>query len=151
MSTSNPARVLTRVALLGGVLASALAAPTGAHADAMRGYRPIQRAPAPALVAPTPSASPTRALPTIQATGRDRVSVDRTRVGARVGDSLLRLAPTTNSGVFSQFENYQGSISATTTVNGDNYGTVVTNQNGNILGLIGNNGIVDSSAGLSTR
>ncbi len=149
MSLSNPFRALSRAALLSGVLTAALGAPTGAQADAMRGYQPLQGAPA--AVAPTPSVAPARALPTIQTTGRDRVSIDRTRVGARVGDSLLRLAPSTNRGIFTQFENYRGSVSATTTVDGANYGTVVTNQNGNILGLIGNNGIVDSSAGLSTR
>ena len=60
--------------------------------------------------------------------------------------SLGRLAPTTNNGHFTQFENYQGYVASTTTINGDNYGTVVTNQNGNILGLVGNNGILDSSA-----
>ncbi len=132
MSMKRTALALSALLALGGTLA----APASANSP-MRGYSRIGVAPA--TVAPAPA-------PVVRSTGRDAISLDRNRVGAQVGDSLLRLAPTTNNGRFSQFENYQGSISATTTVDGDNYGTIVTNQNGNILGLIGNNGVVDASA-----
>ena len=138
MLKSTPARVLAAALLLGG-----LAAPAFAN-NGMRSYKPIG-----AVVAPQASPAPQSRIAPLQRvinTGRDRVSLDRIRAGAQVGDSLIRLAPTTNNGHFTQFENYQGYIASTTTVNGDNYGTVVTNQNGNILGLVGNNGVLDSSA-----
>lgn len=134
MSRFIMVRALGAILLTGAVAAPALAGPPGP----MRGYAPTTVAPVTAAPAPTSG--------TLVKTGRDRISLDRVRAGARVGDSLLRLAPTTNNGHFTQFENYQGSISATTRLDGDNYGTIVTNQNGNILGLVGNNGIVDSSA-----
>ncbi len=131
------------------ILTAYLATPSFAGTP-MRGYGTLQPVITPSNLPQLPGASapliPVTPRPAASATGRDRISLDRIRNGAQVGDSLLRLAPTTNNGHFTQFENYQGSISATTTVNGDNYGTVVTNQNGNILGLIGNNGVVDASA-----
>ncbi len=131
---------LTAVRALGAILLTGAVAAPSLAGTPMRGYAPTTAAPTTGTVAPAPKPAP------IVATGRDRISLDRVQAGARVGDSLLRLAPTTNNGHFTQFENYQGSISATTRVDGDNYGTIVTNQNGNILGLVGNNGIVDSSA-----
>ncbi len=139
MLKSTPARILAAALLLGG-----LAAPAFANGGMLRSYKPIG-----AVAAPQASPAPqSRIAPQqrVSNTGRDRVSLDRIRAGAQVGDSLIRLAPTTNNGHFTQFENYQGYIASTTTVNGDNYGTVVTNQNGNILGLVGNNGVLDSSA-----
>lgn len=144
MSRSKPLRCLAATLLVGG----ALAAPAAANSP-MHSYLPMGAGPAGQVQPATQAQQPVALRPVI--VGRDRVSLDRNRVGAQVGDSLLRLAPTTNSGSFSQFENYQGSISAITRIDGDNYGTIVTNQNGNILGLIGNNGIVDASAGIGVE
>ncbi|MCP3982771.1 MAG: hypothetical protein GY723_00185 [bacterium] len=150
MSRIRPFRGLAATLLVG----SALATPAVASGP-MHGYAPIGSPSGGYAQQATQASQATQAKPAFQptfhASGRDRVSLDRNRVGAQVGDSLLRLAPTTNNGRFSQFENYQGSISATTRVDGDNYGTIVTNQNGNILGLIGNNGVVDASAGIGVE
>ncbi|MCP5057133.1 MAG: hypothetical protein GY937_10465 [bacterium] len=150
MSRNHPLRGLAATLVLSG----ALVAPATASGP-MHGYTPISVSPGGYAQQATQATQARQAPQAVQVrpsiTGRDRVSLDRNRVGAQVGDSLLRLAPTTNNGRFSQFENYQGSISAVTRVDGDNYGTIVTNQNGNILGLIGNNGIVDSSAGIGVE
>jgi len=147
MSRIHPLRSLAATLVLSG----ALVAPAAASGP-MHSYAPIG---ASSGGYAQPATQATQATQAVQVqpsfAGRDRVSLGRNRVGAQVGDSFLRLAPTTNNGTFSQFENYPGSISAVTRVDGDNYGTIVTNQNGNILGLIGNNGIIDSSAGISVE
>ena len=79
-------------------------------------------------------------------TGRDRVQLENFRLGATVGDSVIRNAPTINNDKFEQFRNYQGQSSTKFSMSGK-LGRDFTQTNTYYGGTIGNNGLIDLSSG----
>ncbi len=80
--------------------------------------------------------------------GRDRVDLNNVNLGAKVGDSVVRNAPTNNYGKFDQFRDYRGDSRQTFNLVGANrvkgdFGNANTYYNG----INGNNGMIDLSAG----
>ncbi len=84
-------------------------------------------------------------------TGRDRIDLSNVNLGAKIGDSAIRNAPTTNYGQFDQFRDYRsdnstkfGFVGGAKNTYGD-FGNANTYYNG----TIGNNGLVDLSSGFA--
>lgn len=80
-------------------------------------------------------------------TGRDRIQLDNVKLGATVGDSAIRNAPTNNYGKFDQFRDYRGNSTSKFNFVGGKVGRDFTQANTYYNGTIGNNGLVDLSSG----
>ncbi|MCP3986235.1 MAG: hypothetical protein GY723_17795 [bacterium] len=81
-------------------------------------------------------------------TGRDRIGLSNVRLGATVGDSAIRNAPTVNTGKFDQFRDYRANASTNFVFKGlGGQGRDFTQANTYYNGTIGNNGLVDLSSG----
>lgn len=81
-------------------------------------------------------------------TGRDRIQLDNVRLGASIGDSVIRNAPTVNTGRFDQFRDYRANASTNFVFKGlGGQGRDFTQANTYYNGTIGNNGLIDLSSG----
>lgn len=81
-------------------------------------------------------------------TGRDRIQLDNVRLGASIGDSVIRNAPTVNTGSFDQFRDYRANASTNFVFKGlAGQGRDFTQANTYYNGTIGNNGLIDLSSG----
>ncbi len=80
-------------------------------------------------------------------TGRDRVQLDNVRLGATVGDSVVRNAPTVNTGRFDQLRDYRSNNASKFNFIGGRVGRDFTQANTYYNGTIGNNGLIDLSSG----